>query len=196
MNLTFDSERLTLTPYTSKDVDLSLTIFTDPAVTAFTGGTMSEAEIRSSVSHWTRRGANGCIGVWTVLDRITGEKYGSAALLPIPVEDRETDYSLLIPGKMPPGDIEIGYYLKRAAWGNGYATEASRRLLQFAFEDAGLPEIVATFHKDNAASRHVLEKAGFTDHGTRRCYGSDGVDYRITREEWLQRRRHGGPEFR
>jgi RimJ/RimL family protein N-acetyltransferase len=105
----------------------------------------------------------------------------------MPVEERETDYSLVVPGEMPPGDIEIGYYLKRSAWGRGYATEASSRLLDFAFEEGGLLEVVATFDKRNLASRRVLEKAGFKDHGTMRCYGSDGVNFRITRDEWLQR---------
>jgi GNAT superfamily N-acetyltransferase len=122
-----------------------------------------------------------------ILDRTTGEKYGSAALLPMPVEERETDYSLVVPGEMPPGDIEIGYYLKRSAWGRGYATEASSRLLDFAFEEGGLLEVVATFDKRNLASRRVLEKVGFKDHGTMRCYGSDGMNFRITRDEWLQR---------
>ncbi len=187
MNLVFRSERLTLAPFGPDDIDLSFAMFTDPAVMKFTGGAMSEADIRAKLPDWTRRGGNGCIGVWTVSDTLTGEKYGSAALLPIPVEERETDYSLVVPGEMPAADIEIGYYLKRSAWGSGFATEASRRVLQFAFEEAQLPEVVATFDRGNLSSRRVLEKVGFKDHGTMRCYGSDGVNFRITREEWLRR---------
>ena len=71
--------------------------------------------------------------------------------------------------------------------GRGYATEAARRLLEFAFAEGKLPEVVATFDRGNLASRHVLVKAGFTDHGTMRCYGSDGVNFRITRDDWLER---------
>ena len=175
-----------LTPYTADDLDLSMEIFTDPVVLTYTGGVMSETAIRASVSNWTRRGGNGCIGIWTVSDRRTGEKYGSVALLPMPVEENTTDYSLVVPGKMPDGDIEIGYYLKRSAWGAGYATEASRRLLQFAFEETPLKEVVATFDKGNRASRNVLQKAGFTDRGTMLCYGNEGVNFRITRDEWLK----------
>ena len=186
MHLELQSERLVLTPYTAKDLDLSIEIFTDPVVLKYTGGVMSETAIKESVSNWTRRGGNGCIGIWTVSDRRTGEKYGSAALLPMPVEEKTTDYSLVVPGKMPDGDIEIGYYLKRSAWGFGYATEASRRLLRFAFEETPLEEIVATFDKGNLGSRNVLEKAGFTDRGTMLCYGSVGVNFRITRDEWLR----------
>lgn len=186
MKLDLHSPRLKLTPYTPDDFDLSLEMFTDPAVLKYAGGAMSEPEIQRSVSNWTRRGGDGYIGIWTVSDRRTGEKYGSAALLPMPIERGETDYSLVVPGRVPSGDIEIGYFLKRSAWGRGYATEACRRLLQFAFEETPLKEVVATFDKKNLASRNVLQKAGFTDRGTRLCYGKDGLDFRITRAEWLK----------
>jgi len=49
-------------------------------------------------------------------------------------------------------------------------------------------EVVATFEAGNVASRNVLDKAGFVDRGTMRCYGEDGPNYRITREEWLKSR--------
>ena len=184
MNLDLHSQRLILTPFTPDDLDLSFEMFMDPAVLKYAGPVMSRPEITRKASNWTKRGGNGCIGIWTISDRSTGEKYGSAALLPIPVEEDDTDYSLVIPDKMPEGDIEIGYFLKRSAWGRGYATEACRRLLQFAFQETPLKEVVATFDKENLASRKVLEKAGFTDRGTMQCYGKDGINYRITRNEW------------
>lgn len=187
MNLDLQSRRLILAPYTPDDLDLSLALFTDPAVVQYAGEVMSEREIRAKVSNWTKRGGDGCIGIWTISDRRTGEKYGSAALLPMPIEEGETDYSLVIPGEMPQCDIEIGYFLKRSAWGFGYASEACRRLLEFAFQETPLQEVVATFHEENLASRNVLEKAGFTDRGTMQCYGKEGVNFRITRDEWSKR---------
>ncbi|MDJ0699113.1 MAG: GNAT family N-acetyltransferase [Woeseiaceae bacterium] len=187
MDLNLQSQRLTLTPYTADDLDLSFEVFTDPAVMKYTGGAMSEHQIRASVPNWTRRGGDGYIGVWTVSHRRTGEKYGSVALLPMPIEEKTTDYDLVVPGEMPSGDIEIGYYMKRSAWGFGYATEASRRMLAFAFEETPLQEVVATFDAKNLASRKVLKKAGFIERGTMRCYGQDGgVNFRITRDEWLR----------
>jgi RimJ/RimL family protein N-acetyltransferase len=63
--------------------------------------------------------------------------------------------------------------------------EACRRLIRLAFEESSLTEVVATFEVGNIASRNVLEKAGFVDHGTMRCYGEDGPNYRITRDGWL-----------
>jgi len=184
MNLILTSNRLVLTPHGPADLDLSVEMFTNPQVVKYAGGVMDEATIARDMSKWSKRGGNGCIGIWCISDRKTEEKYGSIALLPIPIEEDDTDFNLVVPGEMPEGDIEIGYFLKPSAWGRGYATEASRRLLQFAFQETPLKEVVSTFEEENIASRNVLEKVGFISHGMRRCYGETGTDYRITREQW------------
>jgi len=185
MNLELHSERLVLTPFAPTDLDISLEMFTDPEVTKYAGRCMTRAAICKEIPKWTRRGGDGCIGIWCLSDRQTGEKCGTAALLPMPIEEKDTDFSLVAPGKIPEGDIEIGYYLKRSAWGRGYATEASRRLLEFVFRETELRELVATFDRENTASRHVLEKIGFVNRGTMRCYGQQSPCYRITRAEFL-----------
>lgn len=184
MNLRLTSKRLLLSPVTLDDLDLCLEMFTDPDVLKYAGGVMSEVEIRETLPNWAKRGGNGCIGIWCISDLGTGEKYGSVALLPIPIEKDDTDFSLVEPGTMPDGDIEIGYFLKKSAWGRGYATEAARRLLEFAFQASPLQEVVATLSEKNSASINVLTKSGFRLRGTRRCYGERGPDYRITRVEW------------
>jgi RimJ/RimL family protein N-acetyltransferase len=188
MNLVLYSKRLTFTPFNASDVDLAIELFTDAEVLKFAGGVMEEDEIRRDMSNWTKRGGNGCIGIWCISDQDSGEKLGSAALLPMPVEEDDTDFSLVIPGRMPDGDVEIGYFLKRSAWGQGYATETSKRLIRMAFEESPLTEVVATFDIGNVASRNVLEKGGFVNRGTMRCYGEEGPNYRITRDEWLRSR--------
>ncbi len=186
MNLVLYSKRLTFTPYDALDVNLTIEMFTDAEVLKFAGGVMEEDEIRRDMSNWTKRGGNGCIGIWCITDQGSGEKLGSVALLPMPVEEDDTDFSLVIPGRMPDGDVEIGYFLKRTAWRQGYATEACKRLIRMAFEESPLTEVVATFDIGNVASRNVLEKAGFINRGTMWCYGEEGPNYRITRDEWLR----------
>jgi len=183
-NSVFHTERLTLTPLEESDVDLVIAMFTDPEVLRFADGTMTEQEIRREMPNWIKRGGDGCIGIWCIADRNSGRKYGTVALLPMPVDKDDTDFSLVIPDQMPNCDVEIGYFLKRSAWGKGFATEACKRIIRTAFEESSLNEIVATFEAGNYASRHVLEKAGFIDHGVMRCYGEDGPSYRITRDEW------------
>jgi RimJ/RimL family protein N-acetyltransferase len=63
---------------------------------------------------------------------------------------------------------EIGYWLAKAHWGQGYATEAGRAVLRYGFEALNLNRIYAYYFTRNAASRHVLEKLGLTYEGTQR----------------------------
>lgn len=56
---------------------------------------------------------------------------------------------------------EIGYNLGKKYWGQGYTTEAMRRILAFALEEIGLTEIVGRYAKENPASGNVMRKLGF-----------------------------------
>jgi ribosomal-protein-alanine N-acetyltransferase len=60
---------------------------------------------------------------------------------------------------------EIGYVLARESWGLGYATEATRRLLAFGFNELGLCKISATCDPGNRASVAVLTKNGMHQEG-------------------------------
>ncbi|WP_433687349.1 GNAT family N-acetyltransferase [Micromonospora carbonacea] len=90
---------------------------------------------------------------------------------------------------------ELGYRLRRAAWGRGLATEGSRALLRHAFATVGLARVWAQTMAVNTASRRVMEKAGLryvrtfhldwddpiegTEHGE--------VEYELLRAEWAAR---------
>jgi ribosomal-protein-alanine N-acetyltransferase len=58
--------------------------------------------------------------------------------------------------------VEIGWRLARPVWGQGYVTEAARRVLEFAFGPLGLPEVVAFTTVTNQRSRAVMERLGMT----------------------------------
>ena len=189
MKLELHTERLRLTPLVADDVDLALEMYTDPEVLKYASDVMTEAEIRQEMSNWTKRGGNGGIGTWRISDRRTGEKLGETYLLPLPIDKDGTDFTLVVMGKMPDADIEIGYFLKRSAWGRGYATEVCKRVLRFAFQDVSLNEVVASVNEENIASKKVLEKSGLRDCGRMRCYGKDSPICRITRDEWDETQR-------
>ncbi len=184
MNLTLLTDRLCLTTLVDVDIDLAVEMFTDPEVVRYVCDLMSKVEIKTEMSNWTKRGGNGCIGIWCISDLKTNERFGSIFLLPMPVDEEDTNYSLVVPGEMPEAEIEIGFALKRTAWGKGYATEACSRILRFAFEETILDEVIATFYEENLASKRVLEKVGLIDRGRMWCYGEDSPNYRVTRAEW------------
>jgi RimJ/RimL family protein N-acetyltransferase len=56
--------------------------------------------------------------------------------------------------------VELGWRLKREAWGQGYATEAAQAAAEFAFRDLGLDEIVAFTTVTNAPSQRVMQRLG------------------------------------
>ncbi|MGI9206047.1 MAG: GNAT family N-acetyltransferase, partial [Woeseiaceae bacterium] len=101
----------------------------------------------------------------------------------------DVDYSQVVMGQMPDADIEVGYFLKRSSWGRGYATEICLRMLQFAFQETSLSEVVASVNAENVASKNVLEKSGFRYFGRALCWGEDSPIYKITRDEWMNFKR-------
>lgn len=64
------------------------------------------------------------------------------------------------------GAYEIGYWLGRASWGCGFATEAVHALVDFAFTAAGLQRLHVSCRVTNSSSRRVIHKCGFQPDGT------------------------------
>jgi RimJ/RimL family protein N-acetyltransferase len=58
--------------------------------------------------------------------------------------------------------VEIGWRLARRAWGHGYATEAARAVLAFAFGELGLAEVISFTSTTNVRSQRVMERVGMT----------------------------------
>jgi ribosomal-protein-alanine N-acetyltransferase len=61
---------------------------------------------------------------------------------------------------MDNNQVEVGYGFLPEHWGNGYATEVLNALLEWAFANIDIPEIVACTSSDNLASKRVIEKCG------------------------------------
>ncbi|WP_456441287.1 GNAT family N-acetyltransferase [Psychroserpens sp.] len=55
---------------------------------------------------------------------------------------------------------DIGWRLKKRAWGNGYATEGAKKCLEFAFKELNLEKIISVFTEKNTKSEHIMKKIG------------------------------------
>ena len=66
------------------------------------------------------------------------------------------------------GQCELGYSIGSAWWGKGYATEAAKAVLEFAFKKIQVHRIYASHHIENTASENVLKKIGMYYEGTMR----------------------------
>jgi RimJ/RimL family protein N-acetyltransferase len=58
--------------------------------------------------------------------------------------------------------MEVGWRIAREHWGRGYATEAARESLRFAFEELGLAEVVSFTTPGNERSQAVMRRIGMT----------------------------------
>ena len=56
--------------------------------------------------------------------------------------------------------VDIGWRLKKNAWGNGYATEGAKKCLEFGFNELNLEKIIATCTEKNSKSENVMKKIG------------------------------------
>lgn len=61
-------------------------------------------------------------------------------------------------------DREIGYWIGRPYWGNGYAPEGVKRLIRRCFEDFGCGQVWCAYFDGNDKSRRCMQKCGFTYH--------------------------------
>lgn len=89
--------------------------------------------------------------------------------------------------------IEVGYFVVQASTGQGYATEAARAMLRYAFVELGVERVELQCRIDNTASQRVAERCGFTLEGrSRRQHRMksgalvDVLWYGLLREEWQE----------
>lgn len=88
----------------------------------------------------------------------------------------------------------IGYVIGENYWGNGYATEAAKRVIKYGFETLGLDLISVYHYPNNMRSKRVIEKCGFKYEGTLRkssiLYDGSIIDnlcYSITKSEYYDK---------
>lgn len=151
-----DTPRLRLRPYEPRDVDDLFAMQSDPVVMRYwsyppwTERAQAEAKLDEIATAMGRGEA--C--PWAVADRSTDRLLGTCALFAL-VRDHAR--------------CELGYALTRAAQGRGLATEAVRRVLEYAFDVLRMERVEADVDPRNAASVRLLERVGFRREGLLRA---------------------------
>lgn len=82
------------------------------------------------------------------------------------------------------GVVEMLFAVEPTHWGRGYATEASREVLRYGFEQCGLRRVVATTDTPNQRSVRVLQRLGLFFEKRRERHGLDTVFYAMTADEF------------
>jgi ribosomal-protein-alanine N-acetyltransferase len=141
-----ETERLRLEPFQATDGDALFVMERDPEVKRYAGGVLTRAQTEKQLQKF--------------INSVRETGYG-----PLAIKLRESNEVIGLGGfyaTETPGEAEIFYGFARAAWGQGYATEAANALAIAGIEQMGLTSIVAPVHPENRASVRVLEKIGLT----------------------------------
>jgi RimJ/RimL family protein N-acetyltransferase len=167
---TLQTDRLTLRMLRETDLDAYAEMCADAEVMRYVGDgrplarPMAWRNLAMMVGHWSLRG----YGLWAAEERSSGVLVGRIGFWN--------------PEGWP--GFELGWMLRRAFWGRGYATEGAREALRFAFMELGQPHVISLIHPENAASIRVAKRLGERQLGPTEVVGRPALAYRITREEW------------
>jgi len=149
------------------DLDAYAAMCADPEVMRFlgTGVTLDRSEAWRSMAgflgHWALRG----YGMWALEEKQTGTLVGRSGFLN--------------PEGWP--GFELGWTLGRPSWGKGFATEAARRALDYAFEDLGRERVISLIRPANTPSMRVAERLGMVRAGEVELLGGPAFVYEATR---------------
>lgn len=116
------------------------------------------------LGHWQLRG----FGFYALEERATGSLIGRVGFF------------------QPEGwpGLELAWMLRRASWGQGYATEAGRRVLRQGFTELGHQRVISLIRPANAPSIRVAERLGERLERRTEIFGSEALVYVIDRAAW------------
>ena len=185
VNVFVETDRLVLRRFTGEDLELLVELDGDPEVKRYIdgGAAVDRQELAEMLAWWLGyyERYEG-YGFWAAVEKRSGAFLG---------------WFHLRPGEgAGPREPELGYRLRREAWGRGFATEGSRALVDKAFSELGAERVYASTMVVNIGSWRVMEKAGLRH--VRTSYGEwpvkvpgdeqGDVEYSIDRAQWENNR--------
>ncbi len=147
-----ETERLILRSHGTEDFPDCAAMWRDPQVTKYTIGAESPPQrtwqrLLAYCGHWTLLG----YGYWAVESKSTGRYIGELGF---------ADFHRELPASVH-GLPEIGWALAVAAHGQGYASEAIRKVLEWGDTHLGVPATSCIIHRENRPSVHLARKFGY-----------------------------------
>lgn len=147
-----ETERLIIRKITRKDMGVLLTLMGKPEVMYAWEHGFEKKEVRQWLNRQLARYRKDGYGYFALVLKDGGKFIGQAGLMKNVINGNEA--------------VELGYILDDAYWHNGYATEAAKMCLQYAFAELGMSEVYCSIRPENAPSIHVAEAIGMTPCGS------------------------------
>ena len=143
------TSRLRVRPWSDSDREPFAALNADPEVVEFLRAPLTREESDAFIDRVTDHIAEHGFGFWAT-ETLDGEFLGFVGLA---IPSFEAHFTPC---------VEIGWRLARPAWGHGYATEAARACLAFAWDEVGADEVVSFTATTNRRSMAVMERIGMT----------------------------------
>jgi ribosomal-protein-alanine N-acetyltransferase len=145
--------RLALRRVTPDDLDWLAALYSDPDVMRYLGGVKdrTKAEEILNIRILQYYDQHPGFGIWMTIERATGTSLGLHLLNHIRGESI----------------VQVGFTLKKSAWGKGFGTEMASAVLRYGFVDMKVPRIAGMASLQNHASQRVLLKVGLERRGER-----------------------------
>lgn len=145
-----ETPRLTLRHFVPDDLDALYELYRDPEMRAgYPDGTRTSEESQEELE-WFLHGhpRHPQLGLWATIERETGAFLGRCGLLPWEIDGRL--------------EIELAYMIDKRRWREGFATEASLGIVEYARDTLGLNRLICLVMPGNDASVRVAERVGMT----------------------------------
>jgi RimJ/RimL family protein N-acetyltransferase len=150
--LQLETSRLTLRPWQETDRAPFAEMNADPVVMHYFEAPFTRQQSDEAIDRYLAAFDREGFSFFAATMRDTGDFIGTIGLQTM----RDA-----VPN-LPQPAVEIGWRLAQASHGKGLATEAARTIVDFAFNQLALNEVVAITALPNHASRRVMEKLGMT----------------------------------
>ena len=141
-----ETERLQLRHLRPDDLDSMHAYLGDPETMKFYPAPYSREFIREWLLRNEERYARYGYGLFGVELKSTGDLIGDCGLVWQEIDGGP--------------ELEVGYHFHRAHWGHGFATEAARACIDYAFSSTGVDHVISLIRPENVPSRRVAERNG------------------------------------
>lgn len=181
-DIVIETERLILRRIEEGDAELQYRLLNTPTIMHHLGGPKELHEIEAKHAKTMGWFANEGFGFMLVIEKGTGELVGTCGMKRVDAENAHNQ-----------GDFEIGWIIRDDRWRMGYASEAMRAVMEWAFTSHQAPVLVALTADGNEASWRLMEKLGMQRRPDLDFYDpafppeeNPTILYSITREQWEQ----------
>ena len=141
-----ETPRLILRRLTWNDLDDLATLYADPDVMTFLGGTLTYEATNQHLEWIFNSYEKHGFGLWATIHKADNRFIGRCGLIALEIDGQQ--------------EVEIGYALAKKYWGQGLATEAARAIRDYAFCELGYSRLISLVDHGNIASQKVATKNG------------------------------------